>query len=135
MQKKCKNFRDFSALMAYIAGRPFFDKKSEIDEGGGTTEEQGRHRSSLIPSMPAFLLQVLCSSGGRRSMAAQRTHRELAPSYAAGKVPVPSGRECHWETRRPLPCSLQRSSRGVVVAGFGPLQQQRHAVSICKNAN
>ena len=64
-------------------------------------------------------------------MAAQRTHRELAPSFAAGKVPVPSGRECHWETRRPLPCSLQRSSRGVVVAGFGPLQQQSHAMSVC----
>ena len=99
-------------------------------------EEQERNRVdigvySLIHFMPVLLLQELCSLGGRRSMAAQRTHRELAPSYAAGKVPVPSGRECHWETRRPLPCSLQRSSRGVVVAGFGPLQQQSHAMSVC----
>ena len=42
-------------------------------------------------------------------MATQQTHRELAPKYAAGKVPVPWGRECHWETRRPLLWSRQRS--------------------------
>ena len=28
----------------------------------------------------------------------QPTHRELAPEHAAGKVPVPLGRECQWET-------------------------------------
>ena len=39
--------------------------------------------------------------GGRGSTATQPTHRELAPKHAAGKVPVPWGRECHWETRRP----------------------------------
>ena len=39
-------------------------------------------------------------SEGRKSMATQWTHRELAPRYAAGKVPVPWGRECHWETGR-----------------------------------
>ena len=38
---------------------------------------------------------------GRKSMATQRTHRELAPRYAAGKVLVPWGRKCHWETGRP----------------------------------
>ena len=42
-------------------------------------------------------------------MATQQTHRELAPKYAAGKVPVPWGRKCHWETRRPLLWSRQRS--------------------------
>ena len=91
-------------------------------------------RSTLEPldSFHAYLLVVgtlQFREQEKRCRAA--THRELAPSYAAGKVPVPSGRECHWETRRPLPCSLQRSSRGVVVVGFGPLQQQSHAMSVC----
>ena len=36
--------------------------------------------------------------GGRGSTATQPTHRELAPEHAAGKVPVPLGRECQWET-------------------------------------
>ena len=67
----------------------------------------------------ALNLQLL---GGRTSMATQQTHRELAPKYAAGKVPVPWGRKCHWETRRPLPWSRQRSFGGVVVLVFGPLQ-------------
>ena len=38
-------------------------------------------------------------TGGRGSTATQPTHRELAPQHAAGKVPVPLGRECHWETK------------------------------------
>ena len=48
-------------------------------------------------------LHSTCSAffAGRKSMAAQRTHRELAPTYAAGKVLVPWGRKCHWETGRP----------------------------------
>ena len=48
-------------------------------------------------------LHSTCSAffGGRKSMAAQRTHRELAPTYAAGEVLVPWGRKCHWETGRP----------------------------------
>ena len=80
----------------------------------------------------ALNLQLL---GGRTSMATQQTHRELAPKYAAGKVPVPWGRKCHWETRRPLLWSRQRSFGGVVVLVFGPLQQQSYAMSVCKNAN
>ena len=32
--------------------------------------------------------------GGRRSTASQRTHKEVTPIFAAGKVPVPLGREC-----------------------------------------
>ncbi|CAJ1353496.1 unnamed protein product [Effrenium voratum] len=47
--------------------------------------------------------------GGRGSMATQRTDKELAPDKAAGKVLVPLGRECHWETSRPGFRSLQRS--------------------------
>ena len=54
----------------------------------------------------------------RKSMATQRTHRELAPRYAAGKVPVPWGRKCHWETGRPWHSSHQRSTSGVVVLVF-----------------
>ncbi|CAJ1395450.1 unnamed protein product [Effrenium voratum] len=41
------------------------------------------------------------SFGGRGSMATQHTDKELAPHKAAGKVLVPLGRECHWETSRP----------------------------------
>ena len=64
-------------------------------------------------------LHSICSFlGGRTSMATQRTHRELAPRYAAGKVPVPWGRECHWETRRPWLWSRHRSTRWVVVLGL-----------------
>ena len=80
----------------------------------------------------ALNLQLL---GGRTSMATQQTHRELAPKYAAGKVPVPWGRKFHWETRRPLLWSRQRSFGGVVVLVFGSLQQQSYAMSVCKNAN
>ena len=62
------------------------------------------------------MLHCSCSFwGGRTSMATQRTHRELAPRYAAGKVPVPWGRECHWETRRPWLWSRHRSTCWVVV--------------------
>ena len=68
-------------------------------------------------------------------MATQQTHRELAPKYAAGKVPVPWGRKCHWETRRPLPGAVSEAFGGVVVLVFGPLQQQSYAMSVCKNAN
>ena len=65
-------------------------------------------------------LHSTCSAffGGRKSMAAQRTHRELAPTYAAGKVLVPWGRKCHWETGRPWLWGLQRSNRRVVVLVF-----------------
>ena len=64
-------------------------------------------------------LHSICSFfGGRTSMATQRTHRELAPRYAAGKVPVPWGRECHWETRRPWLWSRHRSTCWVVVLGL-----------------
>ena len=68
-------------------------------------------------------------------MATQQTHRELAPKYAAGKVPVPWGRKCHWETRRPLPGAVSEAFGGVVVLVFGPFQQQSYAMSVCKNAN
>ena len=40
---------------------------------------------------------------GRGSTISQRTNEELAPSYAAGKVPVPQGRECQRETARLWP--------------------------------
>ena len=64
-------------------------------------------------------LHGICSFlGGRTSMATQRTHRELAPRYAAGKVPVPLGRECHWETRRPWLWSRHRNTCWVVVLGL-----------------
>ena len=51
-------------------------------------------------------------------MATQRTHREFAPRYAVGKVPVPWGRECHWETRRSWLWKRQRSTCWVVVLGL-----------------
>ena len=50
----------------------------------------------------------VCSLEGRRSTATQWTHKEFAPKNAAGKVPVPWGRECHWETRRPKRWNRQR---------------------------
>ena len=55
------------------------------------------------------LLGWSSSFGGRGSMATQHTDKELAPHKAAGKVLVPLGRECHWETSRPGFRSLQRS--------------------------
>ena len=51
-------------------------------------------------------------------MATQRTHREFAPRYAVGKVPVPWSRECHWETRRSWLWKRQRSTCWVVVLGL-----------------
>ena len=63
----------------------------------------------------------VCSLEGRRSTATQWTHKEFAPKNAAGKVPVPWGRECHWETRRPKPWNRQRCATcGVVVLGVWP---------------
>jgi len=50
----------------------------------------------------------VCSLEGRRSTATQWTHKEFAPKNAAAKVPVPWGRECHWETRRPKRWNRQR---------------------------
>eukprot|EP00440_Ansanella_granifera_P059468 gb/GFBE01064456.1/.p1 GENE.gb/GFBE01064456.1/~~gb/GFBE01064456.1/.p1 ORF type:complete len:126 (+),score=9.54 gb/GFBE01064456.1/:1-378(+) len=47
-------------------------------------------------------------AGGRGSTASQRTDGELAPENAAGKVPVPMGRECQRETARSRPWFLQR---------------------------
>ncbi|CAE8683249.1 unnamed protein product [Polarella glacialis] len=48
---------------------------------------------------------VMCSfkQEGRGSTASQGTDGELAPIHAAGKVPVPCGRECQRETARPQP--------------------------------
>ncbi|CAE8644794.1 unnamed protein product [Polarella glacialis] len=48
---------------------------------------------------------MMCSfkQEGRGSTASQRTDGELAPIHAAGKVPVPCGRECQRETARPQP--------------------------------
>ena len=63
---------------------------------------------------------------GRGSMATQRTHREFAPRYAAGKVPVPWGRECHWETRRPW---LRSRHRSTLTMSNLPRQEPRTAVS------
>ena len=69
-------------------------------------------------------------------MATQRTHREFAPRYAAGKVPVPWGRKCHWETGRPWhQRAISEAQVELWFWCFGPLQQQSHAVSVCKNAN
>ncbi|CAJ1353493.1 unnamed protein product [Effrenium voratum] len=68
--------------------------------------------------------------GGRGSMATQGTDRELAPDKAAGKVLVPLGRECHWETSRPGFRSLQRSFFAEVwFLSTGHLQQQSYAMS------
>ncbi|CAJ1353494.1 unnamed protein product [Effrenium voratum] len=69
--------------------------------------------------------------GGRGSMATQGTDRELAPDKAAGKVLVPLGRECHWETSRPGFRSLQRSFFAEVwFLSTGHLQQQSYAMSV-----
>ena len=73
--------------------------------------------------------------GGRGSTATQPTHRELAPEHAAGKVPVPLGRECQWET------TGQRLKLAVKLCvelfrlGAGHLQQHSHAVSTREGAN
>ena len=48
--------------------------------------------------------QLFVLLGGRGSTASQRAHGELAPNYAAGKVPVPWGRECQQETAGPEAC-------------------------------
>ena len=56
-------------------------------------------------------------SEGRKSMATQWTHRELAPRYAAGKVPVPWGRECHWGDRKTA--TLEPSAKHMWSCGSG----------------
>ena len=66
---------------------------------------------------------------------ARRTHRELAPTYAAGKVLVPWGRKCHWETGRPWLWAYSEANAELWSWCFGPLQQQSHAMSVFKNAN
>ena len=50
------------------------------------------------------------SLGGRGNTASQRTHREIAPFIAAGKVPVPLGRECQQETVR---CQCRHQQRSL----------------------
>jgi len=41
------------------------------------------------------------ADGSRGSTGSQRSYGELAPTHAAGKVPVPLGRDCQWETTGP----------------------------------
>ena len=65
----------------------------------------------------------------------QPTHRELAPQHAAGKVPVPWGRECHWETKRPAPEACSEALCRAVWQGAGHLQKHSHAVSTRLGAN
>ena len=63
-------------------------------------------------------------------MASQRTHREFAPGIAAGKVPVPWGRECQREiARRGLFMRGEASSR-VSMASHSRSQQHRHTMSV-----
>ena len=68
-----------------------------------------QHGCASIQTAVDVLLGWSRSFGGRGSMATQHTDKELAPHKAAGKVLVPLGRECHWETSRPGFRSLQRS--------------------------
>ena len=74
-------------------------------------------------------------SEGRKSMATQWTHRELAPRYAAGKSPCLGAESA---TGRPEDRDTRAISEAQVELWFwcfGPLQQQSHAMSVCKNAN
>ncbi|CAE8617423.1 unnamed protein product [Polarella glacialis] len=59
----------------------------------------------LFAVFPWWASCVMCGfkQEGRGSTASQRTDGELAPIHAAGKVPVPWGRECQRETARPQP--------------------------------
>ena len=82
-------------------------------------------------------LHSTCSAffGGRKSMAAQRTHRELAPTYAVGKSSCLGAESA---TGRPEDLDFGAYSEANAELWywcFGPLQQQSHAMSVFKNAN
>ena len=65
-------------------------------------------------------LHSTCSAffGGRKRLAAQRTHRELAPTYAAGKVLVPWGRSA---TGRPEDLDFGLTAKQTQSCGPGVL--------------
>ena len=68
-------------------------------------------------------------------MAAQRTHRELAPTYAVGKSSCLGAESA---TGRPEDLDFGAYSEANAELWswcFGPLQQQSHAMSVFKNAN
>merc|ERR1712083_299044 len=69
------------------------------------------------------------SNGGRGNTASQRTCGEHAPIHAVGKVPVPLGRECQWETTKSWPSCCSDASGGAAQTGLGFLPQHSHAVS------
>ena len=81
-------------------------------------------------------LHSICSFlGGRTSMATQRTHRELAPRYAAGKSPC-LGAESATGRPEDLDSGADIEAHAELwFLGFGPLQQQSYAMSVWKNAN
>jgi len=53
----------------------------------------------------------------------------LLPFCAVGKVPVPLGRECRWETKTPWPHCGSEAEGGAGTGGSGNLSQHSHAVS------
>ena len=68
-------------------------------------------------------------------MASQRTHREFAPGIAAGKVPVPWGRECQREiARRGLFMRGEASSR-VSLCSHSHSQHHSHTMGVQPNGN
>ena len=73
--------------------------------------------------------------GGRGSTASQRTDGETTPNDAAGKVPVPWGRECQREiARRGLFMRGEASSRASTT-NHCRSQHHRHTMSVHPNAN
>ena len=77
--------------------------------------------SAFAEGMRQQMFCIVQFRGGRGSTAAQPTNRELAPDHAAGKVPVPWGRKCQWETTRPAPKACSEASCGAVLSWSWPL--------------